>query len=1195
MTVSMRKMSPGSGYRYLLKSVVASDGDRSLSTPLTRYYAEAGTPPGRWLGSGLSGLGDGQLVADATVHEAQLALLMGMGRDPITGDQLGRAFLDYGDAETRIDRRIAALPDDLPAVDRDAAVAEIEAEEAIRSGRRPVAAFDFTFSVPKSVSVLWGLADADTQAMIVEAHHAAVAETIDYLEREVAATRQGTAVRERDGSGGAVAQVKVDGVIAAAFDHYDSRAGDPQLHTHVVLSNKVRASSDGRWRSLDSRPIHASVTALSAHYNALLADRLSGTFGLSWDARQRGAERNEQWEITGVSERLINAFSSRTREIEIEKDRLIDTYVERHGRRPSAATIVRLRAQATLATRPEKQVRSLADLTGDWRARGSDILRLRNPGDAAGWARALVSSGTPQAVSAGAIPADVVEEVARRAIEAVSEKRSTWRHWNLWAAASKETMGWRFTTAADREQTISRIVDAAVDLSTTLTPPEIASTPPELQRDDGTSVFRPRHGEIYTSTEIVTAEDRLLARSETARPELRATGASQRTEAADRLSADQRAAIDQITDSGRVLDLLVGPAGAGKTTAMRGLLEAWGAGRGSGRVIGLAPSANAAAALAADLGIPCENTAKWLHEHQRDDGFPPATFNAGDLVIIDEATLADTRSLDSITGHAESVGAKVLLVGDPAQLSSVDAGGAFAMLVTARSKTDQPAPTLTEIHRFTHDWEKSASSLLRAGDPLALATYARHQRLHDGTTASMIDAAYAAWRTDIAAGRTSLLVTDSNRVMHDLNARARAERLLSTGGTQRGALREVLLAGEQRASVGDLVITRLNDRNLSTTDGHWVKNGDRWTITDIAADGSVTLHRDRASAGKVVVPPEYVAEHLDLGYAVTAHRAQGLTVATAHTVVTTKTSREHLYVAMTRGRNSNQAYVALDEPDDSHTTPEPDGLTAKTVLTGILRHTGGEASAHDTLVAEREAANSIARLAAEYEMIAANAQRPRWIKSLGTAGLTRAQVADVVEGTSFGPLAATLRLSEAHGHDADAVLAAAVSRRTLADADDIGAVLHQRIRLAADHHIRGKARFIAGLIPEALGPMGDDHRRALDERRELIEHRALALAEAAVADGETWVWRAGRPPRDDGAQAEWLDGLATIAAYRDRYAVTGAEPIGTPDNEAQRADARRARTALRSLHSQGKGAAYPQAHGACRTPARRLGEHRAIG
>lgn len=241
MTVSMRVMSAGDGYKYLLRTVAAADGDRSLSTPLTRYYNAEGTPPGRWLGAGVASLGRGQIAEGDQVSEAQLQLLVGMGRDPITGTPLGRAYPEYQPTAERVAERVADLDPELGPVARAEAVAAIEAEEAERGTRRAVAGYDFTFSIPKSASVLWAVADAGNQALIGQAHHAAVAEVVAYMEREVAATRTGATGRD-----GAVAQVDVAGLIATAYDHYDSRAGDPHLHTHVVISNKVQTVLDGK-------------------------------------------------------------------------------------------------------------------------------------------------------------------------------------------------------------------------------------------------------------------------------------------------------------------------------------------------------------------------------------------------------------------------------------------------------------------------------------------------------------------------------------------------------------------------------------------------------------------------------------------------------------------------------------------------------------------------------------------------------------------------------------------------------------------------------------------------------------------------------------------------------------------------------------------------------------------------------------
>ena len=201
MTVSMRVMSAGDGYKYLLKTVAAADGNRPLSTPLTRYYMEEGTPPGRWLGAGVVALGKGEIQVGDRVSEHQLQLLMGTGHDPITDEPLGRAFPTYKSQDERLEARIADLDPTMTPGAKGEAVAQIVAEETARSTRRAVAGFDFTFSIPKSASVLWAVADAGVQALIAEAHHRAVAEVVAFMEREVAATRTwSSAIRPRPSS-----------------------------------------------------------------------------------------------------------------------------------------------------------------------------------------------------------------------------------------------------------------------------------------------------------------------------------------------------------------------------------------------------------------------------------------------------------------------------------------------------------------------------------------------------------------------------------------------------------------------------------------------------------------------------------------------------------------------------------------------------------------------------------------------------------------------------------------------------------------------------------------------------------------------------------------------------------------------------------------------------------------------------------
>lgn len=1142
-------MSAGSGYQYLLRSVAAGDGNRQLSTPLTRYYTEAGTPPGRWLGSGLHALGNGEIRLGDVVGEQQLALLLGTGSDPVTGEPLGRAFPvhDAKDDEYGSNARLSA--------------------------RRAVAGYDLTFSVPKSVSALWGVADEGTQALIVEAHHRAVADVMDLVEREVAATRRGVSA-----GGGAVAQADVVGVIATAFDHWDSRLGDPQLHTHVVVSNKVRTTEDGRWRSLDGRPLHASVVALSEHYNAVLADRLTRTFGVEWEQRTRGDNRSSSWELAPVPDELVHEFSSRSRGIELETDRLVEAYVREHGGRPSSAAIIRFRAMATLSTRPEKTIRSLADLTEEWRGRAGQILGTGAPE----WARRITGpmGARPQPAGllrADDIPQEAVREVAVAVVGSVSEKRSTWRHWNLWAEASRQTMGWRFQSADDREHVVGLIVAEAKDRSVMLTPPDLAHVPEMFRRTDGTSRFRPHHSTTYSSADLLAAEDRLLELSRFKDAPIvgadRVARAASTEDGQQRLSESQADALAKVSTSGRQLDLLVGPAGAGKTTAMHALQRAWRSEYGRESVVGLAPSAVAAQVLAEDLGIECENTAKWLHEYDRGR----VGFRGGQLVIIDEATLAGTLTLDRISRTAAEAGAKVLLVGDWAQLQSVDAGGAFSLLVSERPDVAE----LTDVHRFVSEWEREASLDLRFGRSEVIGVYAEHDRLKEGTTDEMTDAAYAAWRADTRSGRSSVLVTEAARSVLELNKRARAERILD-GDTR--ASTEVRLVDGSHASEGDLIITRRNDRRLKPLRGGWVRNGDRWQILSVGRDGSAEVRRVSGTGhGTVRLPASYVAEHVDLGYAVTAHRAQGITVDTSHVVVSGTTTRENLYVSMTRGRECNTAYVALDQPDDSHAAPEPDEVTARTVLYGVLQHSGVELSAHQTIRTEQDAWGSIAQLAAEYETIAAAAQRDRWVELLDRSGLTREQVDDVVQSDSFGPLTAELRRAEANHYDLNLVLPQVVGRRDFGDAVDIGAVLMSRISHETGRVRRGKRsaepNLVAGLIPAADGPTSPDMADALRERAHLIEDRSLALAETAVDTNARWLKRLGPAPDADAGRQGWTREVATVAAYRDRYGISARSALGDePETVAQRRDAGRAEQAIRRARAIAKAEAAELDH-----------------
>jgi len=1165
--LTIRRLSMGSGFKYLMDSIAAGDGKAGHTSSLTRYYAESGTPPGVFLGAGLVDLDGGNGVEHGSqVTEEQLYNMLGLIVDPISGEPLGAApRRKTPTATSRAEARVARLPASLTVERRAAEVSRIEADERSRRHTRaaPVAGFDLTFSPSKSVSVAWALADQGTKAVIYECHRRAIEYTLGYAERNVFHSRSG-----KDG----VVQEDVTGVVAAAFTHYDSRSGDPQLHDHVVVWNKARSLSDGRWRTLDSRGLFKQVVTLGVMHEGVLADMLSEALGVGWDqAATRGGMTKH--EIAGVPATLMAEFSQRVAMIHARRAVLIEEFTTVHGREPTPVEKVRLAQQANLETRPDKQHRSLAEMTEQWRERAAPYLDT----DPVSFVTSLKDRNDLPPLRADDLSDDMLGEVAALAAHSTAERHSTFSRANLLAEVHRQLHGVRFASPEDRVAVAERTTDIAVGGAIQVTAPEVHHTPGRFRRADGTSRMRPSDYHLYTTAALLEAEARLLDAGRNTDAPAVTTATVAMVAEADLpgrdypMSTDQAFAVEKIATSRRRLDVLVGAAGTGKSTTMAGLRAAWEAEHGSGSVVGLAPSASAAEVLADELGIDTENTAKWLHEWrqtasrsaERDrlsheqttfpglagpsdsakradvlDGLVEQwSFKAGQLVMVDEASLAGTFALDELVGEA---GAKVVLVGDPLQLSSVHAGGMFASLV--RDRGDVVAE-LTGVHRFACDWEKTASVELRVGSDRAIDAYDAHGRVTGGTREEMIDAVYRAWKHDTHAGRQSLMIAADSATVAALNERARAHRI-AIGRVAEGGL---ALHGGTTAGVGDDIVTRQNNR-LIATGRRWVKNGDRWTVTATNLDGSMTVKR-AGGGGEVVLPADYVAEHVELAYATTAHRAQGRTVDSAHALVTSTTTREALYVAATRGRQSNLLYV------DTHYDPDPatshddmtSAQTARQVLYGCLRRRGADLTAHDTIRASQDAARSLLTLHAEYATIARAAQEDRWEALLNRSGLTADQLAELPESAAYGTLLAAFRDAEARGVNIESDFPRLVAARSLNEVDDVASVLRDRVQRWADtagSRRKAATNLIAGLIPRAVGVTDPDMARALAERDRAIESRSQTLAEQAVERNAGWVRRLGRPPADPIQRAAWMSQVRVVAAYRDRWAIDGLTVVG---------------------------------------------------
>jgi conjugative relaxase-like TrwC/TraI family protein len=1122
--ISVRRVSLGGGYRYLMSSVAGGDEAAGRSNGLARYYASSGTPPGVFLGAGLADLDGGRGVRPGSqVSEEHLANMLVACADPVSGEALGAA-------------------------------------PRAPQGAVPVAGFDLTFSPSKSVSVAWALADQGTKAVVYECHRRAVEVALAWAEAEV--------FRSRSGANGMVEE-DLRGVVAASFTHWSSRADDPQLHDHVVVWNRARSVSDGRWRTLDSRAIFKATTTLSELHQGVLADLLAGALGVGWEARARRHSARPRYELAGVPEALMAEFSKRAGQVAGHVALLREAFVAAHGRAPSPVEDMRLHQRATLATRPAKSHTGLAELTEAWRQRADAYVPI---GRQVAWVESLAGRCDLPPLRSDDLSDDILADAAGAVLAEVAERHATFSAMNVLAEAHRVLHAARFAGPAERIEAADRLTALAIGQCLAISAPATCHTPARYVRADGTSRLRPGSRTLYTTQGLLDAEARLLdAGRALGAPRVslgtvaRATGTGLAANGCV-LSDSQALAVEKVATSGRWLDLLVGPAGTGKSTTMAALRAAWEAEHGPGSVTGLAPSATAAEVLGRELGTPAENTAKWLTEHRRlpelvarrkeladaaarlaastspkakrlraalsslDEAIDARRLHAGQLVVVDEASLAGTFALDELVGAARAAGAKVLLVGDWAQLEAVEAGGAFRMLADDRAGS---VAELTEVRRFDEAWERVASVELRLGHPRAIDAYESHGRVLGGEREAILDALYRAWRADVTAGKSSLMVGADSATVSELNARARAERVASGEVSAEG----LAVADGQVAGVGDEVVTRENNR-LVATGRRWVKNGDRWVVTATNTDGSMAVRRADGH-GEVVLPAGYVRDHVELTYATTAHRAQGRTVTTAHAMVAPTTTREVLYVAATRGREANRLYV------DTSFDPDPatahDGAmaprSAREVLAAVLRREGGDLSAHEALRRAQQEAVSFSVLANEYQTIAREAQQARFDELLGGCGLGQDELAALRASPAYGPLLAALREAEARGLAVGPALPGLVSGRPMDDAQDLAAVLHGRVDRWTAAAPRGsrEADLVAGLVPRALGVTDPDMARALHEREVVMALRARELAEAAVTRGEPWALSLGPPPSEPARRETWWRAVSTVAAYREGW------------------------------------------------------------
>jgi len=963
--MTLQKLSAGSGYEYLTRQVAALDSTDKGSIPLADYYSAKGESPGRWVGSGLGGI-DGLGIRDIVTVE-QMKNLFGSGCDPITGLPLGPAYKVYANQtvdafNARVDELLAHSPNPTPAERATARSTAAREFFVAENGREPasarelsaglarysrprqtaVAGFDLTFSPVKSVSALWAVAPPEIAAKIEHAHQAAVADALAFIERHALFTREGK---------GGARQVESRGLVAAAFTHRDSRAGDPDLHTHVAVANKVQ-TKQGKWLSIYGRVLHQHVVAASETYNTALERHLGEALGVQFGERP-GADREKRpiREIVGVDRELCDAWSRRRADIVARQRELTRDFRDAHGRTPTPVEAVALAQQANLETREAKhEPRSLVEQRTTWRSQAVDVL---GPQDAVEWMVQAALHPTGAAAQAN-VSTWWVRDIAERVLGELEAHRATWQSWHVHAEVHRQIRDTGLPADLVAEA-VGWVVDEVTELSVNLTPDcDPISEPNALRRSDGTSVYRHTGRDHFTTMRVLDAESRIIAAAASTDAVAWSTEDVELAILAARLdgtelNAGQEQLVCAMATSGRRVQLALAPAGAGKTTAMRVLAGVWT--EAGADVLGLAPSAAASAALRDATGMPCETLAKLVHDlDTRADSQLAVAVGPGTLLVVDEAGMADTNTLDRVIGFAVERGAIVRLIGDDQQLAAIGAGGVLRDIARSHG-----AVRLDEVVRFDDPVEAQASLDLRDGDRAALGYYLDHERIHAGDQQTVLDEVLDAWQREQHAGRDCLMLAPTHEVVRELNERARAARVGHAAADY-----EVRLRDGTHASVGDVVLTRRNDRRLGVSGTDWVKNGDRWTVTGLR-NGSLTV-RHCDSGLTTVLPAEYVAGHVELGYASTVHTAQGLTADAMHGVVTGEETRQLLYTMLTRGRSENHVHVITDGLSDSLDFELPgitEQLTATETLERVLARDGAAVSATST---QQEAATPEARL-----------------------------------------------------------------------------------------------------------------------------------------------------------------------------------------------------------------------------------------
>lgn len=976
------------------------------------YYSGEGEAQGQWLGDAAEDLG----LSGAVEPEALVAMLT--GRDPATGEPLGLRHVQGG-----------AVP-----------------------------GFDLTFSAPKSVSLLWALGGPPLGAEVKDAHDAAVKAGLDYLQEVACLTRRGAGGHEF---------VQGNGFLVAGYTHRSSRAGDPQLHTHLLVANATQGP-DGRWTRLYHPGIYDHLKTAGYIYEAHLRDGLTRRLGVRW-----GEVRNGIAEIEGFDPDHLRAFSTRRAEI-----------LEAAGGGGASARAMQV---ATLATRKTKDTdlttESLRDL---WREKAEEI------------------------------------GLTREAIRATFGKERQVPEGEV-SVAEVETKLTSHASHFDRRDAIQAVADSLPAGAPGEEVVELADT--YLARPEVIPIAETAKGERFTTRAIWELEQKALASAEAmaARSDravvdelVLARVLSQRPS----IKPDQEAMVRRLLSGGEGLVVVVGEAGTGKTYAVVAAACGWEISGKPTRLQVAAPTWRAANVLRSE-GLDATSVARLLAELDRGATAGEQALARGSVLVVDEAGMVDSRAMARLIDHAERAGAKLVLIGDPAQLGEIEAGGLFAAILNRTEPI-----VLDEVIRHRHDLEREAAKLIREGEGReAICVYEGAERVtvSDDPVARR-EAMVADWWERYREGEDALMLAKRNAEVRELNAMAR-EKMKLEG--KLGA--EEIVVGEASFAVGDQLITRINDQRLQ------VFNRERWRVVEVDA-GSRRLVLDGIdTAGRVGVDSVFLgrvnprdgAPAIEHAYAATVYQAQGSTLDSAFVMADPSMTKEEFYVATSRTRGETYLYATpeVQLAREELAPPSP-------YLRGGLEHIaeaaeriGAQTAAMDEALRSRFArmpsdqlASRLRELAAEAgaeshnqqahhrhaEQVQEHEQRLEWIEA------RREAIPEPARRAQRGSAERDLDLRER--------LAREEAERLQAEARELPDVRHE-------------ARAESAVIESVIG-----------------DRERLAAAAARISPPDYIKRELGERPSDPRKAAEWDRAVRGIEGYRlrngvvDRDSALGAKP-----------------------------------------------------